>query len=41
MSHMYKMLLLEGTYNDALLRTKNDCLDIVFSIEIGVRRHQQ
>ena len=37
MSHMDKMLLLEGTYNDVL----NDCLDIVFLIEIGVRLHQQ
>ena len=38
MSHIDKMLLLEGTYNDG---TKNDCLEIVFSIEIGVRSHQQ
>ena len=37
MSHMDKMLLLEGSCNDVL----NDCLDIVFSIEIGVRLHQQ
>ena len=42
MSHMDKMLLLEGSCNDVFLSgTKNDCLDIVFSIEIGVRLRQQ
>ena len=42
MSHMDKMLLLEGTNNDVFLSgTKNDYLDIVFLIEIGVRLDQQ
>ena len=42
MSHMDKMLLLEGTYNDVFLSgTKNNYLDIVFLIEIGVPLDQQ